>query len=81
MSRKLIIAGNWKMNLLVGEAENLVKGLLDGLTGKEECDIVVAPAFGALAPVGKVISGTAIDLAGQDLHWESFGACTGALSI
>ena len=79
MSRKPIIAGNWKMHLLVGEAEALVKGLLDGLDGTEEPDIVVAPAFTSLYPVGKLIAGSAIALGAQNIHWETFGAYTGEI--
>ena len=48
MKRRPIMAGNWKMNMLVSEAEALVKGLQSGLDGAEEVDVVVAPPSLAL---------------------------------
>ena len=43
--RKLIIAGNWKMNKTVAEALDLVRGLKLELTNVKEVDIVVCPAM------------------------------------
>ena len=42
--RKLIIAGNWKMNKTVAEALALVKDLKLELANIREVDIVVCPA-------------------------------------
>lgn len=82
MKRRPIIAGNWKMNLLVAEAESLVKDLLSGLdgSGSEDVDVVVAPPFTSLVPVAKLIRGTRVALAAQNLHWEPSGAYTGEVS-
>ena len=46
--RKLIIAGNWKMNKTVAEALDLVRGLKLELANVKEVDIVVCPPFTAL---------------------------------
>ncbi len=80
MNRRPVIAGNWKMNLLMDEAESLVKGLLEGLEGNEEVEVMVAPPFTALYAVGRILSGTAVGLAAQDMHWEEAGAYTGEVS-
>jgi triosephosphate isomerase len=80
MKRRPIMAGNWKMNMLVSEAEALVRGLKSGLDGTEEVDVVVAPPFPSLHSVGKALSGSSIALAGQNLHWEESGAYTGEVS-
>jgi len=77
MSRRPIIAANWKMNLLQADAEALVRGLLAGLDPTEAVDVVVAPPFPYLGSVGRLIQGSVIDLAAQNLHWEGFGAFTG----
>lgn len=79
MSRRPIMAGNWKMNLLVAEAESLVKALIAGMDGTEEVDVVVAPPFTSLFPVAKVLAGSPIALAAQNLHWDDFGAYTGEI--
>ncbi len=78
--RRPIMAGNWKMNLLVAEAETLVRGILDGLKDPVDADVVVAPAFTALYPVARLLQGTAVALAAQDLFWEDFGAYTGEVN-
>ena len=80
MRRRPIMAGNWKMHMLVAEAEALVRGLISGLDGTEEVDVVVAPPFPSLYPVGKLLSGSPIALAAQNLHWEASGAYTGEVS-
>ena len=46
--RKLIIAGNWKMNKTVAEALDLVRSLKIELANVKEVDIVVCPPFTAL---------------------------------
>jgi triosephosphate isomerase len=53
--RKLIIAGNWKMNKTVAEALDLVRGLKIELAAVKEVDIVVCPPFTALSEVSKAI--------------------------
>ena len=55
--RKLIIAGNWKMNKTVAEALALVGDLKLELANVKEVDIVVCPPFTALESVSKAIIG------------------------
>jgi len=80
MERRPFMAGNWKMHLLASEAEALVRALLAGLKGVEAVDIAVAPAFPYLVPLARMLSGTPVGLAAQNLHWESQGAYTGEVS-
>ena len=42
--RKPFIAGNWKMNNTIAEAEELIQALLPQVGAVEDVDIVVAPA-------------------------------------
>lgn len=80
MKRRPIMAGNWKMHMLVAEAESLVEDLISGLDGTEEVDVVVAPPFTSLHSVGRLLAGSPVALAAQNLHWESSGAYTGEVS-
>lgn len=75
--RKLIIAGNWKMNKTVGEALDLVTGLKRELANVKEIDLVVAPPFTALSEVSKAILDSNIRLGAQNLSEHNFGAFTG----
>jgi len=78
--RKLIIAGNWKMNKTVAEALALVDDLKRDLAGVKEVDIVVCPPFTALESVSKSILGTQnIKLGAQNMSENNFGAFTGEI--
>ena len=77
--RKLIIAGNWKMNKTVAEALTLVADLKRDLAGVKEVDIVVAPPYTALSEVSKAILDSNIKLAAQNMSENNFGAFTGEI--
>lgn len=78
--RKLIIAGNWKMNKTVAEATDLVEGMLLDLKDIHEIDMVVCPPFTSLAEVSKIILSTNIRLGAQNMSQHSSGAYTGEIS-
>jgi triosephosphate isomerase (TIM) len=78
--RKLIIAGNWKMNKTVAEALDLVADLTRELAAVKEVDIVVCPPFTALESVSKAILETKnIKLGAQNMSENNFGAFTGEI--
>lgn len=78
--RKVIIAGNWKMNETIGEAISLVKELKKLVKGIDDREIIVCPAFTALAAVGAEIKGSNIILGAQNMYFEEEGAFTGEVS-
>ena len=79
--RKLIIAGNWKMNKTVAEALDLVNGLKLELDKVKEIDVVVAPPFTALSEVSKaILSSRNIALAAQNMSENAMGAFTGEIA-
>jgi triosephosphate isomerase len=78
--RKLIIAGNWKMNKTVAEALDLVAGLKRELAAVKEVDLVVAPPFTALSEVSKAVLDSNIRLGAQNMSEHSGGAYTGEVS-
>ena len=78
--RKLIIAGNWKMNKTVAEATDLLADLTRDLAAVKEVDIVVCPPFTALQSVSKAILETKnIKLGAQNMSENNFGAFTGEI--
>src|SRR5580698_845459 len=78
--RKLIIAGNWKMNKTVAEALALVNDLKLELKNVKEAEIVVCPPFTALESVSKSILETKnIRLGAQNMSENNFGAHTGEI--
>ena len=78
--RKLIIAGNWKMNKTVAEALDLVQGLKRDLLSVKEIDIVVCPPFTALSEVSKAILDSNIRLGAQNMSEHNSGAYTGEIA-
>jgi triosephosphate isomerase len=79
-ARKLIIAGNWKMNKTVAEALDLVRGLKIELANVREVDIVICPPFTALADVSKAILDSSLRLGAQNMSEHNFGAFTGEIA-
>jgi triosephosphate isomerase len=78
--RKLIIAGNWKMNKTVAEALDLVNGLKRELASVKEVDIVVCPPYTALGEVSKAILDSNIRLGAQNMSEQNLGAYTGEIA-
>ncbi len=78
--RRPFIAGNWKMYKTITQALDLARSLVEGLEGVSDRDILIAPPFTALAPVGSVLADTNIFLGAQDVFWEEEGAFTGEVS-
>ena len=78
--RKKIIAGNWKMNKTLTEAQELVDSIKDGINRKD-VDVVLCPSFVALDLVSDLIFDTNIKLGAQNVHYEDSGAYTGEISV
>jgi triosephosphate isomerase len=77
--RKLIIAGNWKMNKTVAEALALVSDLKIELANVKEVDLVVCPPCTAMESVSKAILDSNIRLGAQNMSEHNFGAYTGEI--
>ena len=84
MARRPLIAGNWKMNLTVPEADALVRKLAGTLPADlhQRVDVAVLPPFPLLAAVRAVLSteDPFIMCGGQDLSPHDKGAHTGDVS-
>lgn len=78
--RKIIIAGNWKMNKTVAEALDLVTTLRRELASVKEVDVVVCPPFTALSEVSKAILDSQLRLGAQNMSEHGYGAHTGEIA-
>lgn len=85
MTRKPIIAGNWKLNKLVSESVELTEDIKVKLMDckKENLPVVVlCPVFTAIQAVANVLEhGKGIYLGAQNCYWEDNGAFTGEISV
>ncbi len=79
MTRKRVVAGNWKLNLGPEEGIGLVQELLPLLTDEAKCDVVICPPYLTLSDAGKALQGSQIELGAQNVHWAESGAFTGEI--
>ncbi len=78
--RRLLVAGNWKMNCTIPEAVQLASSLREGLGTVVDVEVAVCPPHVALQSVGQVLKDTSVQLGAQDAFYEDAGAYTGAVS-
>lgn len=78
--RVSVIAGNWKMNTTVAEAERLVIEMLERLDRIEGVEKVLFPPFVSLVGIGMMLQNSSIKLGAQNMHFEGKGAYTGEVS-
>ena len=78
--RKLIIAGNWKMNKTVAESLDLANGLVRELKEVKEVDIAICPPFTALSEVSRAVIDSNIRLGAQNMSQNGYGAHTGEIA-
>jgi triosephosphate isomerase len=78
--RRLLIAGNWKMNLNRNESVKLVRAITERISDLPGIEVLVAPPFTALSVVKEAIGSAKIYLGAQNMHWETGGAYTGEVS-
>jgi len=79
MSRKKIVAGNWKMNKTATEAVALVTELIPMVEGTD-VDVVVCTPYTAISTVAELTKGTNVSVGAQNMHFEEKGAYTGEIS-
>lgn len=81
MSRKLIIAANWKMNKGPAATAEFLKELLpESEALAERCEIVVAPPSVSLAAAAELVKGSVVGLSAQNVSQFDDGAFTGEVS-
>jgi len=81
MSRKPLLAGNWKMFKTSRETREFFQDLLSRLTPfPGDREVIFGVPFTSLEAASLAASGTPITIAAQNLHWEKEGAFTGEIS-
>jgi len=75
-----LVAGNWKMNTTVAEAEELARAMRTKLEGIKGVEKVLCPPFVSLVAMSKVLKGSSVKLGAQNMYFEAKGAYTGEVS-
>lgn len=79
--KKILIVGNWKMNLNVHEASILVKRLDDHIKVERNVEVVIAPNLLVLQPIAREVDKRKLKLAAQNAYFVDEGAYTGEVSF
>ncbi len=79
MSRKKIIAGNWKMNMTPTEAVELVN-TLKPLVANDEVDVIFCVPAIDIMPAMEAAKGSNIHIGAENMYYEDKGAYTGEIS-
>lgn len=87
MARRILIAGNWKMNKTSDEGTALVEAIKAALpcggTGacSEGPEILVCPPFLTIPAVVCATADSCMKVGAQNVHWAAEGAFTGEVSV
>ena len=80
MTRIPFVAGNWKMNKTVAEAETFIQALLPRVAAADGVDIAICPPFLALQAMVDSARGSQVEVYAQTMHEAETGAFTGEVS-
>jgi len=82
MVRKILIAGNWKMNGLTADGVSLAKEVAVEVkkAARKDCEFLICPPFTLLSAAKKAVKGSKVMLGAQDCHFAASGAHTGDIS-
>jgi triosephosphate isomerase (TIM) len=78
--RTPLIAGNWKMNKTVAEAEEFIQSLLPRVSSVQGVDVAVCPPFTALGAMVDSARGSRVEVYAQNMHHADSGAFTGEIA-
>lgn len=78
--RRLLIAGNWKMNLSRAEAVALARAVVEGAAARADVELAVCPPSVYLDAVAGIVRGSTVRLGAQNVWPEPNGAFTGEIS-
>jgi len=77
--RRNVIAGNWKMNMLPGDAIKFIEEL-SGLVKDTSNEVIICAPYTDLFYILNYAQDTNIHIGAQNMHWEESGAYTGEVS-
>ena len=78
--RRPFVAGNWKMNTDAAAGVALARAVAEAVPAGGPVDVLVAPPFPYLVPVGEAVRGSGVLLGAQTMNAEASGAFTGETS-
>jgi len=83
MTRKRIVAGNWKMNTDLQDGYTLMKEIVSNVHVEDldKCEVMIFLPYIHLKTFINTINGSGLVLGAQNCHYEESGAYTGEVSV
>lgn len=78
--RKVVIAGNWKMNKVSAEADQFIEDVIKNVPNDDNVEAIVCAPFPFLASLVEKVKGSNIKISAQNMHYAESGAFTGEVS-
>ena len=78
--RKILVAGNWKMNGTTTMAKDLADSVANGFKPGSTVEMAVFPPFPYINAVAGAVAGSALSFGAQDLNENPSGAHTGEVN-
>ncbi len=79
--KKLLVVGNWKMNLNVHQSSLLVHRLHERIASHRDVEVILAPSMLALQPISLELDRRRFRLCAQDAYHKDEGPYTGEVSF
>jgi triosephosphate isomerase (TIM) len=80
MSRKKLMAANWKMFKTPQQSRRFLQDFLPLVVGHDRDEIVVCPPYIDLHAAIEAAQGSQVAIGAQDVYWKEEGAFTGEIS-
>ena len=81
MTRKKILAGNWKMFKTIGETQQFLEEILPHVEkAKDHVQVMIAPSFPSLSLASALVKGSPLWIGAQNMHEAEEGGFTGEVS-
>src|SRR5579872_61808 len=80
MSRKKLIAANWKMYKTPSQTKDFFKDFLPMVASHDRDEIVVCPPYVDLHAAIESVKGSRIAVGAQNVYWKNEGAFTGEIA-
>src|SRR5699024_7972655 len=78
--RKKVIAGNWKMNKSLQEAQDFIKEVTEKIEASDKAEAIVCAPYVYLPALVEAVKGSPVKVGAQNMHYENSGAFTGEVS-
>lgn len=78
--RRILVAGNWKLNGSKQNNQELIEGILGGISAVNNADVAVCPPYVYIPQVAKLLASSKVSWGAQNCSQYDNGAYTGEVS-